>query len=53
MNRTVDHDLEALLEHLRVTRGFDFTAYKRTTLTRRIRKRMQALAVGSYNEYLD
>jgi two-component system CheB/CheR fusion protein len=27
---------EAILEHLRHTRGFDFTAYKRATLMRRL-----------------
>ena len=33
---------EQLLEHLRQTRGFDFTAYKRTSLMRRVVKRMHA-----------
>jgi two-component system CheB/CheR fusion protein len=46
-------ELETLLEHLKHTRGFDFTAYKRTTLSRRIEKRMTAVGVDSYPAYLD
>jgi two-component system, chemotaxis family, CheB/CheR fusion protein len=48
--------LEPLLEHLRQVRGFDFTAYKRSTLTRRIVKRMEAAGIRSvdrYREFLD
>ena len=32
--------LETLLEFIKETRGFDFTGYKRTTIERRIAKRM-------------
>jgi two-component system, chemotaxis family, CheB/CheR fusion protein len=46
-------DLEHLLTHLKETRGFDFTAYKRTTLTRRIEKRMSEVGVDSYTAYRD
>jgi two-component system, chemotaxis family, CheB/CheR fusion protein len=46
-------DLEELLEHLKVSRGFDFTAYKRSTLARRIDKRMASINVGSYGDYRD
>jgi two-component system, chemotaxis family, CheB/CheR fusion protein len=46
-------EFEELLEHLKNTRGFDFTAYKRTTLTRRVDKRMSDIGVDSYPEYLD
>ena len=48
--------LTDLLEHLRTTRGFDFTGYKRSSLIRRIRKRMDGLHVtnfDSYRRYLD
>ena len=38
-------DLETLLDYLRRSRGFDFTGYKRPSLTRRINKRMQAIGV--------
>src|SRR5437870_3594073 len=45
--------LEALLEQLRLSRSFDFTAYKRTTLGRRIQRRMQAVNIDSYTDYMD
>src|SRR5215216_2479537 len=48
-----DRDLEVLLDYLRRSRGFDFTGYKRTSLSRRIHKRMQAVGVDSYLGYLD
>jgi two-component system, chemotaxis family, CheB/CheR fusion protein len=48
-----DQDLEVLLDYLRRSRGFDFTGYKRTSLSRRIDKRMQDVGVDSYLGYLD
>jgi two-component system, chemotaxis family, CheB/CheR fusion protein len=48
-----DLALEALLEYLRDSRGFDFTGYKRATLVRRIRKRMGEVSVAEYEEYVD
>ena len=45
-----DRDLEVLLDYLRRSRGFDFTGYKRTSLTRRIDKRMQEVGVDGYAE---
>ncbi len=42
----LDPELEALLEYLKRSRGFDFTGYKRSSLMRRIRKRMQLLLPG-------
>ena len=45
--------LDVLLAHLKRTRGFDFSGYKRTSLERRIRKRMDAVGVSGYSEYLD
>ena len=45
--------LEALLEHLRNTRGFDFTGYKRPSLARRVTKRVQALNLQGFGDYLD
>jgi two-component system CheB/CheR fusion protein len=48
-------DFERLLEYLRETRGFDFSGYKRTTLLRRIDKRMTQVGAkehGAYLEYL-
>ena len=46
-------ELEALLDYLRAARGLDFTGYKRASLTRRIRKRMDAVGVGEFDEYRD
>ncbi|MEU6115448.1 CheR family methyltransferase [Streptomyces sp. NPDC047117] len=48
-----DEELEGLLTFLRDARGFDFTGYKRSSLTRRIRKRMTDVEVGSYADYRD
>src|SRR5438309_1044280 len=45
---------EALLQYLKTSRGFDFTGYKRSTLMRRVLKRMAALKdVKSYGDYQD
>ena len=46
-------DFEALLEYLKRTRGFDFTAYKRSSLMRRIVKRMQMVNVATFTDYVD
>jgi two-component system, chemotaxis family, CheB/CheR fusion protein len=46
-----DERSEALLEYLKSSRGFDFTAYKRASLLRRIDKRMQTANVSSPDEY--
>lgn len=48
-----DQDFEAVLDYLRRTRGFDFGAYKRTTLRRRIDRRLQMIGCESYTDYLD
>ena len=45
--------LEELLRFLRDSRGFDFTGYKRSSLTRRISKRMQTAGIDDYGAYLD
>ncbi|MBO0707605.1 MAG: PAS domain-containing protein [Candidatus Dormibacteraeota bacterium] len=52
-NGREDKDFEALLVFLQQTRGFDFTAYKRSTLMRRTTKRMHELGIESYGQYLD
>src|SRR5437763_680685 len=44
---------ERILEHLRQTRAFDFTAYKPSSLMRRIRRRMQSVSVDDFDAYLD
>ena len=43
--------VEELLDYLKGTRGFEFTAYKRSSLMRRIQKRLQAVNIGSYEDY--
>ena len=48
-----DDDLRQLLEFLKRSRGFDFTGYKRSSLERRFRKRMEVVEVDSYGSYLD
>ncbi|MGV0107625.1 CheR family methyltransferase [Nostoc sp. DSM 114160] len=48
-----DPKFENLLVYLRQSRGFDFTGYKRSTLIRRVLKRMQSLAIESFEEYQD
>jgi two-component system, chemotaxis family, CheB/CheR fusion protein len=48
-----DEELEELLRFLRDARGFDFTGYKRSSLGRRIRKRMADAQVASYSDYQD
>jgi two-component system CheB/CheR fusion protein len=45
--------LEPLLEYLKRNRGFDFTGYKRASLARRIQKRMHAVGVRHYADYVD
>jgi two-component system CheB/CheR fusion protein len=46
-------EFEALIEFLKNNRGFDFTGYKRSSLRRRIGKRMQTLHIERYGDYLD
>ncbi|MGH2763947.1 MAG: CheR family methyltransferase [Thermoleophilaceae bacterium] len=45
--------LTALLDYLKSSRGFDFSGYKRTSLERRIRKRMREVEIERYEEYQD
>src|SRR3954449_10074576 len=48
-----DAAFEALLEFLKRTRGVDFTGYKRTSLQRRVRRRMATIGCASFGDYLD
>jgi two-component system CheB/CheR fusion protein len=45
--------LEALLEFVRDSRGFDFTGYKRSSIQRRLAKRMAEVGVERYEDYID
>ena len=44
---------ESLLTHIKENRGFDFTGYKRSSLMRRIDKRMETVGIESYVDYKD
>lgn len=48
-----DPTFEALLNYLKRTRGFDFTGYKRPSLMRLTKKRMQLVGAESFTDYLD
>jgi two-component system CheB/CheR fusion protein len=48
-----DSAFEALLDFLKRSRGFDFGGYKRTSLERRFKRRMDAIGCKSYGDYLD
>ncbi|WP_055699223.1 MULTISPECIES: CheR family methyltransferase [Streptomyces] len=48
-----DEELEELLGFLRDARGFDFTGYKRSSLGRRIHKRMADVEATTYADYRD
>jgi two-component system, chemotaxis family, CheB/CheR fusion protein len=44
-------DLDSLLDFVHSSRGFDFTGYKRPSLTRRIDRRLAAVGAHTYDEY--
>ncbi len=48
-----DRDFEGLLDYLKQTRGFDFTAYKRPSLMRRVTKRMEMIKIEKFSDYMD
>ena len=49
---TDEQGLEELLDYIKRERGFDFTGYKRPSLTRRIMRRMQDVGVEGFDDYL-
>lgn len=52
----INQEFEALLDYVKLNRGFDLTGYKRPSLIRRISKRMQAVNIegyGNYQNYLE
>ena len=53
MSEADDAAFGALLDFLKRTRGLDFTGYKRTSLERRFRRRMDAVGCASFGDYLD
>src|SRR3954470_18252268 len=48
-----ENGLRPLLEHLRDHRGFDFSGYKRASLERRIKRRLDAIGIDNYRDYQD
>jgi two-component system, chemotaxis family, CheB/CheR fusion protein len=46
-------EFEALLVYLKRSRGFDFSAYKHTSLMRRVLVRMQVAGIRTFPEYQD
>ncbi|GAB2575665.1 chemotaxis protein CheR [Paractinoplanes abujensis] len=48
-----DPHFEALLVYLKESRGFDFTGYKRSSLIRRVDRRMSQVGAADYQEYVD
>ena len=53
MTDHTEQEFDALLEYLKRTRAFDFAAYKRPSLMRRVQKRMQAIEIATFGEYTD
>ncbi|KAB8335042.1 PAS domain-containing protein [Scytonema tolypothrichoides VB-61278] len=52
-NQETNPELENLLAYIKRNRGFDFSGYKRTSLSRRIQRRMQVIGIENYTDYLD
>ncbi|HEY9779632.1 MAG TPA: CheR family methyltransferase [Leptolyngbyaceae cyanobacterium] len=46
-------EFENLLVYIKRNRGFDFTGYKRSSLMRRVKARMQLLDIDSFSDYID
>jgi two-component system, chemotaxis family, CheB/CheR fusion protein len=53
VENTENQGLEDLLAFIRDSRGFDFTGYKRSSLRRRIRKRMTDVGMDDFVDYRD
>ncbi len=48
-----DATLDSLLDFVKQARGFDFTGYKRSSIERRVMKRMGEVGVDRYEDYID
>lgn len=53
VDKSTDPLFESLLEYLKRSRGFDFTGYKRSSLMRRVEKRMKAVGLEAWDAYHD
>ncbi|MFL6200329.1 MAG: CheR family methyltransferase [Thermoanaerobaculia bacterium] len=50
---SITSEFTRLLEYLKASRGFDFRAYKVSSLMRRVQKRMREVEIESYAAYAD
>src|SRR3954454_18104845 len=48
-----DGEFESVPASLKESRGFDFTGYKRSSLRRRVQRRMTQAGAENYTEYID
>jgi two-component system, chemotaxis family, CheB/CheR fusion protein len=48
-----ERDFDELLMMMKESRGFDFTGYKRSTLERRVNRRIAVVGLSSFAEYRD
>jgi two-component system CheB/CheR fusion protein len=53
MTSVAEVTLDAVLEFVKRSRGFDFTGYKRSSLERRVARRMDEVGSPGYGDYLD
>jgi PAS domain S-box-containing protein len=53
MSESDKQDFEQLIDFVKRNRGFDLTIYKRPSLMRRVRRRMQDVGVATFAEYRD
>jgi two-component system CheB/CheR fusion protein len=53
MNPRSESTLDDLLDFVNQSRGFDFTGYKRSSIERRVAKRIGEVGVGGYDAYVD
>ncbi|NKE44286.1 PAS domain-containing protein [Roseomonas frigidaquae] len=48
---TVEPDLQALIRHIQESRGVDFRGYKKSSLRRRIQRRMEEVGIDGFAAY--
>jgi two-component system CheB/CheR fusion protein len=53
MDISPEREFDGLLDYLKRVREFDFTAYKRLSLMRRVRQRMHAVEIDQFADYTD
>jgi two-component system, chemotaxis family, CheB/CheR fusion protein len=53
MRPAASDTVDELLEFVKSSRGFDFTGYKRSSIERRVTKRMSEVGVERYDDYIE